>query len=322
MEVDLVYLWVDSNDKKIEEKRIYWQEKLGKKVNEQAVAEYRFINSDELKYSLRSVEKFAPWINNIYIVTDNQIPNWLNTANRKIKIVDHTEIMPADALPCFNSIALETMLHKIPGLSEYFIFSNDDMFFANPTEKSFFFDKDMKPVFRIKHKIKPEQIEKEIYFHSLHNSYKLIENKYNFKIDCEPHHSIDAYRKSHFEQVNEIFRDEITKTTYSKFRDFSNISRVIYSSYSCAINEGILRKVRRVDRNLPFYKQVYLYLTKQFKKDSACFGTESTNIENEIKKYKPNVICINDDEGSTNDSRKAMKTFLETYFDQKSSFEQ
>lgn len=319
--IDMVYLWVDGDDPKIKEKRLYWQKKYGKTVNEQAVAECRFINNDELKYSLRSVEKYAGWINKIYIVTDNQIPEWLDITNPKIKIINHTEIMPNDALPTFNPMALETMLHKIPELSEYFIYANDDMFFAGPAEPSFFFTKKMHPIFRVKHKLKPERVKNDVYFRALSNSYKLIEKQFGLKINQEPHHSIDSYRKSDFIKVNEIFKNEIPHTTSSKFREFDNISRVIYSAYACACNEGVIKNVSKIDRTLPFYRQVYLYLIKQFKKESACFGTKNKNIAAEIEKYKPIVICINDDEGSTAESRQNMKLFLNKHFPEKSSFE-
>lgn len=319
--IDLVYLWVDGDDAVIKEKREFWQKKYGIKVNPEAVLKCRFRNNDELKYSLRSVEKYAPWVNKIFIVTDNQKPVWLNTTHPKIKIVDHTEIMPPEALPTFNPNAIETCLHKIPGLSEYFIYANDDMMFTNPTEPSFFFTEKMFPIFRVKHEMKPERVEKETYFRSLSNAYKLIEERYGLKITREPHHSIDGYRKSDFEKVNEIFKDEMYHTTISKFRNFNKISRVIYSAYPCAIGEGIIKEVAKIDRTLPFYKQVWLYLTGQFQKDSLCAGNNNNHIKEEIDKFKPNVICINDEEISSEKERQGEHTFLENYFPEKSSFE-
>ncbi len=110
----------------------------GKIYDEDAVSDCRFINCNELKYSLRSVEKFAPWIRNIIIVTDNQIPDWLDVSNPKIRIVNHSDILPEMALPTFNASAIETSLHKIPDLSEHFLFANDDMFFGNHVDKKFF----------------------------------------------------------------------------------------------------------------------------------------------------------------------------------------
>ena len=73
--IDMVYLWVDGSDIKIKEKREFWQKKYGQNINPQAVEKCRFRDNDELKYSLRSVEKYAPWVNKIFIVTDNQTLN-------------------------------------------------------------------------------------------------------------------------------------------------------------------------------------------------------------------------------------------------------
>lgn len=77
---------------------------------------------------------YAPWINKIFIVTDNQIPDWLDTNHPKIRIIDHKEIMPEECLPCFNSNAIETCIDNITELSEYFLYANDDMFFSSPVK--------------------------------------------------------------------------------------------------------------------------------------------------------------------------------------------
>ncbi len=104
MDIDLVYLWVNGNDP-------VWKAKhdafTGTKPHNEAVdGKGRYVSHDELKYSLRSAEMYAPWIRRIFIVTDNQVPEWLNTANPKVQIVDHTEILPPEALPCFNSVVI------------------------------------------------------------------------------------------------------------------------------------------------------------------------------------------------------------------------
>ena len=107
--IDLVYLWVDGSDEKWAEKKANALAKYkGIALNKDTVASCRFLQNDELKYSLRSVEKYASWINHIYIVTDNQVPKWLNLDNPKITIVNQNEIMPSKFLPCFNSCAIET----------------------------------------------------------------------------------------------------------------------------------------------------------------------------------------------------------------------
>lgn len=85
------------------------------------------------RYSLRSLEVNAPWIRNIYIVTNGQVPTWLDTSNPRVKIVTHKEIFTEqNALPTFSSPAIELNLHHIPGLSDYFIYFNDDVFLGSP----------------------------------------------------------------------------------------------------------------------------------------------------------------------------------------------
>ena len=105
MEIDLVYLWVNGSDPVWQEKRNNF---IGKtEETSSTTCEGRYADNDELKYSLRSVDMYAPWIRKIFIITDNQIPKWLDTSNPKIKIVDHKEIMPSPSLPCFNSSVIE-----------------------------------------------------------------------------------------------------------------------------------------------------------------------------------------------------------------------
>ena len=92
----------------------------------------RFADNEELRYSLRSVEKHAPWVRKIFIVTNGQIPAWINLDNPRIKIVTHHEIFPnISHLPTFSSPAIESHLHRIPGLSQKFIYMNDDVMFGD-----------------------------------------------------------------------------------------------------------------------------------------------------------------------------------------------
>ena len=92
------------------------------------VAENRFFDNDELKYSMRSLEKYAPWIRNVYLVTNGQVPSWLNLTHPKVKLVTHADIfLNKSHLPTFSSPAIESHLHRIKGLSKRFIYFNDDV---------------------------------------------------------------------------------------------------------------------------------------------------------------------------------------------------
>ncbi|XP_054713569.1 N-acetylglucosamine-1-phosphotransferase subunits alpha/beta-like [Uloborus diversus] len=107
------------------------QESLSK-VHEDISAS-RFIDNEELRYSLRSLEKHAPWVQHVYIITNGQIPYWLNLDNPWITIVTHEEIFPNSShLPTFSSPAIECHLHRIPHLSSKFLYLNDDVMFGKP----------------------------------------------------------------------------------------------------------------------------------------------------------------------------------------------
>jgi len=91
----------------------------------------RFEDNDELRYSLRSVEKHAPWVRHIFIVTNGQIPSWLNLDDERVTVVSHSDIfLNKSHLPTFSSPAIESHLHRIPGLSKWFIYMNDDVLFG------------------------------------------------------------------------------------------------------------------------------------------------------------------------------------------------
>lgn len=139
--VDVVYTWVDGNDPEWRARKARAQGLIDPgSVNETALSESRFTSRDELKYSLRSLEAYASWVNHIYLVTDRQVPEWLRRDHPKLTVVDHREIFSdPSVLPVFNSHAIESQLHHIPGLSEQYLYMNDDLFFLRPVRPEQFF---------------------------------------------------------------------------------------------------------------------------------------------------------------------------------------
>lgn len=138
--VDIVYTWVDGDDPEWLERKEAAQRAAGARVPPRVTAAERFCNRDELKYSLRSVAEFAPWVRKIHVVTAGQRPDWLNTDHPKIHMVDHEEIYADPGwLPTFNSSGIETQLHHVPGLAERFLYFNDDFMLGQLTEPSDFF---------------------------------------------------------------------------------------------------------------------------------------------------------------------------------------
>ncbi|KAK3088613.1 hypothetical protein FSP39_021285 [Pinctada imbricata] len=104
------------------------------------ISSSRFEDNEELRYSLRSIERFAPWVRHVYIVTNGQIPHWLNLEYPRVSIVTHQELFPNKTdLPTFSSPAIESHLHRIPGLSQKFIYMNDDVMFGKEVWPDDFF---------------------------------------------------------------------------------------------------------------------------------------------------------------------------------------
>lgn len=315
--IDLVYLWCNLDDPNFKQRKENFLN--GQIIDKEANNVCRFTDNGELKYSLRSVELYAPWVNKIYIVTDNQIPNWLNLDNPKIEIINQNDILPQSAIPCFNSIAIEHSIKNIPNLEEHFIYANDDMFFNLPTEPEFFFNKKGCPISRFRKKRKKRYY--TLYEYALNNAENLIYKKFKINLNFEPHHNIDAYLKSEVINCYETFKSEIDKTINSHFRNKENVERAIYQKYFIAHKKGEFKRVSKVDCKLNPIKRLINLIKKEYKKDSCLIFPQGRNIEETLNKFKPHLFCINDSEETTNEDRIYIKGFLQKRYPNKSAFE-
>ena len=155
--IDFVILWVNGSDP-----TWFCKMKKAAKANryhlEQEYFQERFIEHNELKYSLRSIEQFAPWVNKIYIITDNQYPNWINLSHPKLRIIDQS-VLFYPGYHTFNSNTIQFSLYNIPNLSRRIVLMDDDYMFLNHVLPSDFFDENGKTVHhpRILNKMNPFQ---------------------------------------------------------------------------------------------------------------------------------------------------------------------
>ena len=307
--IDLVYLWVDGNNPEWLAKRAAF---LDAKTDNSLTNSRSYLNNDELKYSLRSVESYAPWIRNIFILTDNQKPKWLDISNPKIKIIDQNDILPNKSLPCFNSNVLEHFLYKIPNLSEHFLLSNDDMFLNRTVLPNTFFVADGFPIIRLNRKpfrrfrwFLREQILKKphkLYSKALFNAAQLVKNKFGVFYNGLPHHNIDSYLKSDCLRVSEqIFKDEIDQMKMNHVRSSNDIQRVIYSYVALAEKRGHLQHVSS--------------------KDSLHVHIQKERHYERLEKINPTFFCMNDTEYADDNDRMKLKEWLNNRFPKKSQFE-
>ena len=219
--VDIVYTWVDGTDPIWQEKKEYHlnskQEYL--QCQNSQISDDRYIEHNELKYSLRSICKFASWVNHIYIVTDNQTPHWLKKTD-KITIIDHKDIIPKEFLPTFNSSVIESFLHKIPNLADNFIYFNDDMMIGRVTKISDFF-KNEKPrvftssIFPSRKKVKDKPTYNML---SIKNSRDKVKEIIKTNLNYGLRHGIRPINKLHFSESACLFKKALQSNFNEKFR--------------------------------------------------------------------------------------------------------
>lgn len=147
--IDVVYLWVDGADPRWQANRRAAQLRNGDEAGAARFGDVsgRYRDNGELRYNLRALQRFFPEHGHIHIVTDGQCPDWLRTGPG-ISVVDHRTLMPAAALPVFDSGHIETYLHHLPGLSERFIYFNDDVFLGAPFDAAWWFSETGLAVFK------------------------------------------------------------------------------------------------------------------------------------------------------------------------------
>ena len=134
-DIDVVIAWVDGSDPEwLHEKSQYRPSSMA-----ESDTPVRYRDWDILRYWFRSIEKFAPWVRKIHFITWGHLPPWLDTASPKLNIVKHTDYIPQEYLPTFNSHTIELNMHRIKGLAEHFIYFNDDMFITKPVSPEDFF---------------------------------------------------------------------------------------------------------------------------------------------------------------------------------------
>lgn len=307
--IDLVYLWVDGTDPA-------WHAK-----KEAALKQYsdtpryglgseRWRDRQELKYSLRSIEQYLPWVNHIYIVTDNQVPMWLNINHPKITIIDHRDILPPDALPTFNSMAIETALHRIPGLSEHFIYANDDCFVNQPLSPDFFFDKKGNPIVyvrqftRLQFDALKQRHQNESWMKLWSTPHHLMQTRFHDNTILVDNHNMLGYRKSYLSEATRVFSAEFERTSHSRFRQDTDLSLMIVPLLDHFRKRNTILPNKHPPRQKCEYAGLEIYHNlKDLVSVSTC------------------TFCLNDGPGLTPQDHERITRFMQARFPIPSSFE-
>ncbi len=256
--IDVVYTWVDDQQPGYRE----LLSRYAKTKNDSDPARTRD-NLDILRYSFRSVQRYAPWVNRVFLLTCRpQVPSWLETAHPRLTIVHHDEVMNSDLLPTFNSFAITSHLHRIPDLSQRFIYLEDDMLFLAPTTIDDFVAPDgLTWLFENKHAApRLEQIanpEKEKGWNlALAYSNRLLDQRFGVALRRQVNHVPLLIDKTRWEQTLNLFPETLELTRRSRFRSKGNFTPE-YLYPQCLLGEG---KGRLADRQQILAKVGYVPL--------------------------------------------------------------
>ncbi len=235
--IDVVYLWVDDTDPAWRAKRDATARSEPVSLATEGAITVRFRDQDELRYSLRSLTSYAPWVRHIYLVTDQQRPDWL-VEHKRLTVVDHREIFPAHVLPTFNSHAITSRVHHIEGLSEHFLLFNDDVLLGRRVSpESFFHGNGLPKLFMSRTPIPSGDASDDDRPHiaARKRVRALIEKEYGFAPAQALKHAPMPFRRSKLAELEERFACYYAETLASPFRARTDIVTGLlhhYSSYA------------------------------------------------------------------------------------------
>jgi hypothetical protein len=310
--IDAVYTWVDGDDPAWRAKKSLTLQRQGRApLNDLAANSARFLSRDELRYSLRSLFMYADWIRTIYLVTDDQTPSWLDLSDPRLRLVSHREIFEnAGRLPTFNSHAIESRLHHITGLSEQFLYLNDDVFFGRPVARELFFHGNGLSKFFLSHmqlELGDASSLDSPVMSAAKNNRRLIDDAFGRTVTQKYMHVAHSLQRGVLYEMEERFAEEFARTADSQFRSHNDLS------IASALHHD------------------YTYATGRAAPGELSYGyTDSSDpltplrLQHMLRHRDRDVFCLNDTDLGSVDLElhtKLTLEFLESYFPVPSPFE-
>lgn len=300
--IDVVYTWVDADDPD-------WQADFAaarqgsdaSSTHTSSVSASRFTSREELRYSLRSLAAFASWVRTIHVVTNGQVPAWLDTDHPRIRVVTHDEIFPdASHLPTFNSHAIEANLHRIPGLAEHYLYLNDDVFFGRIAYPGDFFSASgLANFFPSDLPIDPGPVTPEDLpiMAAAKNGRALLAQRFGIDVRTKIRHTVHAQLRSVAEQIEAENPEEVARTRDAWFRSPTDLSLAssLHHWYAYALGRAVPSQPN------------YLYL------DLASPGVGQTlDALESLRRY--DTFCLNQElTGPSTATRREVGNFLRRY---------
>lgn len=310
--IDVVYTWVNDRDPE-------WRARYGEALRDrdpdelagQSASPARFRNRDELRYSLRSLALNARFVRRVYIVTAGQVPEWLARDVPNVRVVPHEEILEPECLPTFNSHAIETALHRIDGLSEHYLYLNDDFFFGRGCRPSTFFTPDGLPKLfpdrRATVPAGPASPTDRPVDSASKNTRDLMQAEFDLAVAYKMQHIPYPQRRSVVAEMEERFPAVFKQTAHNTFRHHTDVNIASCFSHYYAYATG-----RAVPAHVP---ATYINIGNPW---------ASLQMRRLLRRGDSNVFCLNDSpirfkRDTIVDA--SVTAFLEEYFPLPSPFE-
>nr|WP_227425780.1 stealth family protein [Pengzhenrongella sicca] len=301
-DIDLVFSWVDGNSPAYRAARALQAQ--GVVVGEGDDSDARFLQIDELKYALRSVYMFAPWVRHIFIATDSDRPAWLAEHPSVTLVRGEDHFLDPSVLPTHNSQAVESQLQHIEGLSEHFLYSNDDMFLGRPVGPDMFFSpggvtKFIEASTRIG--LGDNHLDRSGFENAARVNRTLLYERFGRITTRHLEHCATPLRRSVLLEMEREFAAEYAATAASRFRAKDNISvtNSLYHYYALLTGRAVTQenaKVKYVDTTLV---------------------SGLASLDQLLKKRSHDFFCLNDSsfpEVSPDERNLRVTQFLERYF--------
>ncbi|WP_167140432.1 stealth family protein [Diaminobutyricimonas sp. TR449] len=301
-DIDLVFSWVDGSSEEFQRARA--KRMASYVVGDGDDSEARFRQIDELKYALRSVNMYAPWIRRIFIATDSPTPSWLDEHPRVTVVRSEEFFQNPDALPTHNSHAVESQLHHIPGLAEHFLYSNDDMFFGRPVRPEMFFSpggitKFIEATTRIG--LGDNNPERSGFENAARVNRRLLHERFGRITTRHLEHAATPLRRSVLLEMEREFAEDFARTAASPFRSATDISvtNSFYHYYALMTGKAVVQENAKV-----------LYVETTLKNSIG-------QLKRLLKDRSFDFFCLNDGskpELDAEERTERVRTFLNQYF--------
>ncbi|MGG2084589.1 stealth family protein [Lysinibacillus pakistanensis] len=332
--IDFVVPWVDGSDPIWRKEKQQYNQQISK-LHEDQGGELRYRDWDLLRYWFRGVEKFAPWVNKIHFITYGHLPEWLNINHPKLRIVNHQDYIEEKYLPTFNACVLELNLHKISGLSEQFVYFNDDCFIIDNLSEHDFFYNDLPCDEGIFGNVYAPNSKTSYEYPLLHMS-GIVNESFNFRevVEKNKHKFINPVYEEHLYHNEYFLKRSLFPGLYPHHLPQSfnkKIFDLVWKEKFALLDKACMEKFR-VDRGIHQYIMRYWQVMQGefhptlYRKLGMSFGRtheEIIEICDFIVNQKRPIVVINDTV-EIEDIEKVSNSFKEafdTIFSKKSEFE-